>query len=992
MYSTPILVNSTNGRTKPHSLTLALYNADSLLKQREEVADLLNRHKIDILAVQETYLKPKHRRFNIAKYSLLRTDRLPTQDRPNNPKGGTAIYYKKSLHVCSIVTPQLDNCEATAIRIAMSGHDPIVIASVYLPAGQKMIANDIKALLELGSTVILAGDFNSKHQQWNCNETNTNGRTVHRLLESLDDCEVIAPYAPTHYPYTADHRPDILSYCIFKNISLPVRDISVLSELHSDHRPVLYYLGRPFDQPTETRTVINNRKFKQALSKRDPRLDITSEIDNRAQLEAKISDIGSSLNEALTGASSEVPVQANHRFELPEDLRLLLSAKNAAQRDYDNCPSDNHRIQMRRLQREVTRCMRELRGSRMNDFVSSIAPSHTAIFKFSKYLKSDEIVPMPPLKRDNQPAAFDDDEKAECLADSLETQCTPSSQPIDPDHLNMVNSEVEHKSSLPPIDSLPEITLEEVQKVIKELKPKKAPGLDRITNMAIKSFPLRLLTTLTVIFNASLRLCAFPTAWKEADVIGFHKPRKDRTDPTCYRPISLLSSIGKVYERLILNRLKDICIDKNLIPNEQFGFRPKHSCVQQVHRITEHIYKGFHTTAKSKDTGAIFFDVAKAFDKVWHNGLIYKLYQLNLPDRLVLIIKDYLTERSFCYRVEKSRSRPHPIAAGVPQGSVLSPTLFSLYVQDVPRTPYVELALYADDTALYYTSRKRARVCQVLQKAVTDLGEWALKWRIEMNPEKSAAVLFSRGKTRADRASSSLPEITLFDRPIPWENKVKYLGVTLDSRLNFKSHIKTVRDKAAFYMSRLHPLMRSKSNLPLRCKITLFKTCIRPVFTYASPVFAHCSHSLKPLQVLQNRFMRKAVGAPWYMRNVDLHSDFRLPTVKQYMKEASERFFINASSHPNPLIVQASLYDPTPDINKKHLFKRRPKDVLLEPEDDITKALKAQPPPAPQARQLDEGCVPEALQRLRYQIWIERDRRLDSTNTQSPPAPLNLPD
>lgn len=983
-----VQINSTNGRTKPHNLILALYNADSLLSQREEVADLLKRHQIDILAVQETGLKPKYKRFNIAGYNLLRNDRLPDPNRSYDPlgrKGGTAIYYKRSLHISPINTPTLENCEATIIRIALTGHDPIIIASIYLSSGQRMIDKDIETLLGLGHTVIIGGDFNSKHQQWNCIETNSNGLTIHRVLESLNDCEVIAPFAPTHYPYNVAHRPDILSYCIFKNISLPVKDISVLSELNSDHRPVLYHLGRPFDRPTETRTVIDNRKFCKALSKPDSRLDITSEINNKAQLEAKVSEIGSSLNEALIGASREVPVKAEHRLELPEDMRLLLSAKNAAQRDYDYSPTDQTRKRMRFLQREVNRCMRELRATRMDDFVSSIAPNHKAIYKFTKYLKSDVIVPMPPLNRDNQPPAFDDDEKAECLAESLESQCTPSTQPIDPAHLNMVNSEVESRSSLPPTDSLPEVTLEEVQTLIKDLKPRKAPGLDKVTNLAIKSFPLRLLTTLTVIFNASLRLCVFPTAWKEAVVIGFHKPRKDRSDPTSYRPISLLACIGKIYERIILNRLQDICTDRNLIPNEQFGFRSKHSCVQQVHRITEHVHRGFHTTAKSKDTGAIFFDVAKAFDKVWHNGLIYKLYRLNLPDRLVLIIKDYLSERNFCYRVEKSLSQLHPIAAGVPQGSVLAPTLFTLYVHDVPRSPYVELALYADDTALYYTSRTQARVCKVLQRAVTDLGEWALKWRIEMNPEKSAAVLFSRSHNQSKRK----PDITLFDRPIPWEKDVKYLGVTLDSRLTFRKHIKTVRDKAAFYLSRLHPLLRSNSKLPLRCKINLYKTCIRPVFTYASPVFAHSSKtSLNTLQVLQNKFMRKAAGAPWYMRNVDLHSDFKLPTVKQFMKEASEHYFQTAASHPNPLVTQAISYDPSPDLQSIHVNKRRPKDVLLEPDDDITVALKAEPPPdAPQARQPVEGVIPEALQRLRYQIWIQRDRRLDPPDGQQPPPP-----
>ncbi|KAA5570540.1 reverse transcriptase family protein, partial [Pseudomonas aeruginosa] len=126
---------------------------------------------------------------------------------------------------------------------------------------------------------------------------------------------------------------------------------------------------------------------------------------------------------------------------------------------------------------------------------------------------------------------------------------------------------------------------------------------------------------LATILNAAMTHCIFPAVWKEADVIGIHKPGKPRNETSSYRPISLLSTIGKIYERLLRKRLWDFVTANKILIDEQFGFRSKHSCVQQVHRLTEHILIGLNRR-KQIPTGALFFDIAKAFDKVWHNGLI----------------------------------------------------------------------------------------------------------------------------------------------------------------------------------------------------------------------------------------------------------------------------------------------------------------------------------------------------------------------------------
>ncbi|GBP35724.1 Probable RNA-directed DNA polymerase from transposon BS [Eumeta japonica] len=193
-----------------------------------------------------------------------------------------------------------------------------------------------------------------------------------------------------------------------------------------------------------------------------------------------------------------------------------------------------------------------------------------------------------------------------------------------------------------------------------------------------------------------------------------YRVRKPRDLPASYRPISLLSGLAKLFERILKTRLSDHLLGKDLIIDEQFGFRPTHSCPQQVPRLVEYVSEGFKTKQK---TVVVFFDVVKAFDREWHAGLVSKLYSLQIPDRLILIIQNYLANRYFTFRHERTHSIRRLIRAGVPQASVLCPLLYSAYTNDIPRpTSGVQLALFADDTALFFRSRDRRSIFRHLQR------------------------------------------------------------------------------------------------------------------------------------------------------------------------------------------------------------------------------------------------------------------------------------
>ncbi|GBP21230.1 RNA-directed DNA polymerase from mobile element jockey [Eumeta japonica] len=231
--------------------------------------------------------------------------------------------------------------------------------------------------------------------------------------------------------------------------------------------------------------------------------------------------------------------------------------------------------------------------------------------------------------------------------------------------------------------------------------------------------------------------------------------------------------------------------------------------------------------------------------------------------------------------------------------STLSPLLYSAYTNDIPRPQTgVQLALFADDTALYLSGSNFRIITPRLQKAIDELTRWFQTWRIEVNPEKSAAIFFNYSRVKKKEVVPyNSPTFRINKSSIPWHHKYKYLGITLDKHLHFKDHIKRVRQNAQLYLSRLSSMIGKKSKMSLRNKCTLYKVCIRPVMTYAAPVFAHAN-----------------------------------PKALYQLQDMSKKFFDTAANHPNPLLQTAVSYEPPPP----HHFIRRPRNVLSDPPDELT--------------------------------------------------------
>ena len=214
-----------------------------------------------------------------------------------------------------------------------------------------------------------------------------------------------------------------------------------------------------------------------------------------------------------------------------------------------------------------------------------------------------------------------------------------------------------------------------------------------------------------------------------------NKP-KDRVES--YRPISLISCVGKILEKILTNRLYKWCEKNNLINKEQSGFRSSHSTNEQLFKLTQHIKNGFNN--KDKIIG-VFLDMEKAFDRVWHAGLKFKLRLLGIPTKILRWISSFLTERRMRVNINGNYSQYIQHKYGVPQGSPLSPLLFILFVTDLAANiKDAEISQFADDIALYASNRQPSILQQNIQKNLNKISKWCNTWRIGINPDKSKVI------------------------------------------------------------------------------------------------------------------------------------------------------------------------------------------------------------------------------------------------------------
>ena len=358
---------------------------------------------------------------------------------------------------------------------------------------------------------------------------------------------------------------------------------------------------------------------------------------------------------------------------------------------------------------------------------------------------------------------------------------------------------------------------------------------------------------LSKLFNKSLATGIYPTAFKEANVRPIFKNKGSPSDYSSYRPISLLSPISKVFEKIVYMKMYSHFTENDLLTDKQSGYRRNHSTQHQLLYLTHNLYKSLD---EGRDFTAIYLDISKYFDKIWHKGLLHKCrHEFGIAGSLLDWITSYLQDRRQRVIVGNVYSPLRTLNAGCPQGSVLGPLLALIYLNELSKQTKNDILLFADDTSLYssHMATDFQAAQTTLQKDLDMIDKYGQEWAITFNTTKTIQQTFSL------RHSPQIPVLTFGGDPIPIRECHTHLGMTFSKDLRFHEHVNKICVKVNRTLGPLYPIARY---LPRPILDQIYKIYIRPHFDYCDIIYdGHITiQDSTRLETLQNRAGRLVTG------------------------------------------------------------------------------------------------------------------------------------
>ena len=419
--------------------------------------------------------------------------------------------------------------------------------------------------------------------------------------------------------------------------------------------------------------------------------------------------------------------------------------------------------QNKQLRREVQRQLRRAYWNYLSKTFEGNDSQQTCKSKrFWTYIKHQKSsnVGVAPLKI-NGHLVSDEKEQAEALNRQFQRAFSEDK--------SYTREEFAAKCSTPPnqfpvLDSV-DITEPGVTKLLHALQPGKAPGPDGITTTILKELAEVISPILTIIFQSSLDTGILPSDWKDANVTPVFK-KGEHYDPANYRPVSLTSVCCKVLEHILTSNIMTHLELHGILCHQQHGFRRKRSCETQLLEFADELVNNM---AKGRQTDILVMDFANAFDKVNHSLLVHKLHHYGIQGKLLTWISDFLKDRRQAVVVNGIRSDFIKVQSGVPQGSVLGPCLFLVYINDLPDLLTARARLFADDTAVYDVVESPEDQ-ERLQQNLDQLAEWEKRWDMVFHPEKCSTLLVTRS-----RKGLPQPQYQLHGHILQTVNSVNYL-------------------------------------------------------------------------------------------------------------------------------------------------------------------------------------------------------------------------
>lgn len=479
---------------------------------------------------------------------------------------------------------------------------------------------------------------------------------------------------------------------------------------------------------------------------------------------------------------------------------------------------------------------------------------------------------------------------------------------------------------------------EEISNIIQNRNNKKSTGHDNMPNFIIKFFDFQIIILLTTLFNQILSSHYFPKCWKTAFIIPIPKNGKDSNIISNWRPISQLNSLSKILERVIDIRLSTEAEKNDILPREQFGFRKNLSTYHPLAIMNNDITSGLND---NKMTTMVALDIQSAFDTVWHNGLLHKLFKFGTNVHLIKIIQSFLSDRTFRVKMGNNISSLKKIDRGVPQGSVVSPKLFNLYLADIPKHDRIKILQFADDIVLYFV-HKRPDFCRtIFNRYLNDLFRYYSNWKLRLNSNKSELLhIVGSGSDISGHLKTKLKflEFKIANCVIKRKTQIKYLGVIFSFNYQFNRHIDNIVRKANIAFHNLRHLICSRF-ISSKYKRALYVQYIRPIIQYGAPIWLNntttSSHQIERLRKLERKIIRhtsctyRSRNNFKYINNAELYKNAEISRIDAQLLKITLNFLENCRNSINHFI--RGIVEPFRDkkyFNSSHLLHKSDNGLL----------------------------------------------------------------
>lgn len=800
------------------NISFVHYNVQSVAQKLDVLyAELRD---FDLLAFSETWLNP-----SISQADLILTSFQPPErkDRTADSYGGVMVYVKESLHYKRRTDLEIIGIECIWLELVLSTKH-VLFGVYYRPPStdalqHSRIIDSIHLAVDTGiNNIVVTGDFNIDLAK------PVLAKKIDSICQLFSFTQSITEH--THFTETSSSLLDIIlvsdpDLIISSGVSEPF-----LQQNIRYHCPIygLLNLKKKKYKSFKRHIWLFDKGNYPLLRDKAASIDWNELHDN--SLDIYCNNITSKILEISKSCipNRDVIIRQKDPPWFSSSVRKSIRQRKRAYRRAKRSGLDRHWTLFRELRNKTTSLIKqakELHTSKLENELHSSVKNKSWWATLKSFIKPCTSTVIPPLQCDDD-IVSDETLKANLLNNFFrdQTLLAESTSSLLPDLSNL-----DHL----PMESI-HISPDEVSDVLKSLSVGKACGPDAVNNKILCELASQLSVPLCNLFNASLESSYFPESWKEANVSPLFKSG----DPSLvnnYRPISLLSTIGKVFEKIVFKHLYNYLQDHNLLTPLQSGFVSGDSTVNQL----TYLYTVFSEAIDSgKEIRAIFCDISKAFDRVWHKGLLFKLQSSGISGHLLNWFSSYLTRRKQRVVLPGVYSSWTTIKAGVPQGSILGPLLFLVYINDIVHNIGANIRLFADDTSLFLVVENPDVAARTLNYDLNTISNWAKKWLVTFNPNKTESILFSKKKSPIIH-----PPIYMSGQPIVEVQRHKHLGLFFSHDLRWNQHIDYIKSKA---WTRLNIMRRLKFRLHRDSLAIIYTTFIRPILEYGNVLFDSCTN------------------------------------------------------------------------------------------------------------------------------------------------------